>query len=72
MDATSIRIDMGSAVSLCANGTCPTVYGTNDETVVAVQGYRVTDSALSGLAVGEEVVLVDWALLEAVFGDVEH
>jgi hypothetical protein len=73
MDIANTRIKFDSGSSLCASEACPTVFDTTDETVVAVQGYRHNDSTANELLPpGEDIVLVDRALLEAVFGGVDN
>ncbi|GAA1393171.1 hypothetical protein GCM10009639_25900 [Kitasatospora putterlickiae] len=54
----------------CKNGTCPTLWGTDDETTLLVQGYVVTDPeqlAQIGLPEGEAVVRVPVDMLEDYF-----
>ena len=64
--SNALKIVVESALSLCANSSCPTVYDTTDPTVVAVQGYVVAESAVQPGA-DEGIVLVDRALLEQRF-----
>lgn len=55
---------------LCSGGNCPTVHAIEDnDELVAIQGYVVDASTLSkSIPDGEDVVVVDKALLESVFG----
>lgn len=51
----ALRLEL--VTSLCGNGTCPTVYRTNRDTVI-VQGYAVS-AAEAGVAVPEGELLVE-------------
>jgi hypothetical protein len=54
----------------CKNGTCPTLWGTEDEKMCLVQGYVVTDPeylAQLDLPEGESVVMVPVEVLERYF-----
>jgi hypothetical protein len=54
----------------CKNGTCPTLWGTEDGQNYVVQGYTVTDPerlAQLKLPEGETVVMVPAAVLEEYF-----
>ncbi|MER7751494.1 hypothetical protein [Kitasatospora sp. NPDC097643] len=59
-----------SGDSDCKNGTCPTLWSTEDETTYLVQGFVVTDPdqlAQIGLPPGETVVRVPANVLEDYF-----
>lgn len=66
MDAHSSTLKLSNPVSLCSGGSCPTVYEVDGEPdLVAVQGYvRAIDR---NTPQGEQIVLVERALLESVF-----
>ncbi|MFJ1545878.1 hypothetical protein [Streptomyces sp. NPDC088246] len=54
----------------CKNGTCPTLWATEDEKNYIVQGYAITDpERLAQLALpeGETAVMVPVAMLEEYF-----
>ncbi|MEV8529970.1 hypothetical protein AB0451_38815 [Streptomyces sp. NPDC052000] len=54
----------------CKNGTCPTLWGTEQDTDYVVQGYVVTDPerlAQLDLPEGETAVLVPASVLEEYF-----
>ncbi|MEU1076968.1 MULTISPECIES: hypothetical protein [unclassified Streptomyces] len=54
----------------CKNGTCPTLWGTEDAEHYVVQGYVVTDPerlAQLGLPDGESAVVVPASVLEEYF-----
>ena len=54
----------------CKNGTCPTLWGTEDNKDYVVQGYVVTDRdrlAQLDLPEGETAVVVPAAVLEEYF-----
>ncbi|WP_406173186.1 hypothetical protein [Streptomyces sp. NBC_00996] len=54
----------------CKNGTCPTLWGTNDGKDYVVQGYVITDPARLAqldLPEGETAVMVPAAALEEFF-----
>ncbi|MGC5401550.1 hypothetical protein ACPXCP_38165 [Streptomyces sp. DT20] len=54
----------------CRNGTCPTLWGTEDTKDYVVQGYAITDPerlAQLDLPEGETAVVVPAAVLEEYF-----
>ncbi|MFE3630775.1 hypothetical protein [Streptomyces sp. KS 21] len=54
----------------CKNGTCPTLWGTDDGKDYVVQGYVITDSerlAQLDLPEGETAVMIPAAVLEEYF-----
>lgn len=59
-----------SGDSECRNGTCPTLWGTEDAKDYVVQGYVITDPerlAQLDLPEGETAVVVPAAVLEEYF-----
>ncbi len=54
----------------CKNGTCPTLWGTEDQQNYVVQGYVITDPvrlAELNLPAGESAVMVPSEVLESYF-----
>jgi uncharacterized cupin superfamily protein len=59
----------------CKNGTCPTLFVTEDEKSYVVQGYVITDPerlAQLQLPEGETAVLVPRAVLEEYFAHADR
>ncbi len=64
LDTGSNGLELELITSLCGNGTCPTVYRTNRDTVV-VQGYVVTaEEAGIDLPAGELLVEIPADMLQ--------
>ncbi|GHA20985.1 hypothetical protein GCM10010329_50530 [Streptomyces spiroverticillatus] len=59
----------------CKNGTCPTLFVTEDEKNYVVQGYVITDPerlAQLQLPEGESAVLIPRAVLEEYFAHADR